>query len=185
MVIANAGDYAYIAKENFDYEGIPYGKGQVIEDVDVYDKNISKVDRVLFSSAGEQYYCYENYTNASGTSISKSQILSPVDYGNLTNDQKYFIIQGKEPTGTTTLYVSSESDINDVTKEKIITVVYQYTYYENEDGGGIKQANELHVVNIHLQLESGVPKIGVLNPPATVLPGYTVGLKAPTVDPGS
>lgn len=182
VVIANENDKVYFAKENFDYEGIPYGKGQVIEDADLYTN--PNVEGVTFTSTGEQYYCYEGYTNASGSSISKGQTLSKSEYGALTNDQKYFIIQGKEPTGTTTLYVSRESDINDVTKEKIITVVYQYTYYEDEDGGGIKQANELHVVNIHLQLESGVPRLGVLNPPATVLPGYTVGLKAPTVDPG-
>ena len=182
--VSNSNDHVYIANQNFDYEGIPYGKGQVIEDADVYSSNTSKVDEVVFESAGVQYYCYEDYTNASGAPVFKGEILSTDGYGSLTNDQKYFIIQGKEPTGTTTLYVSSESDFNDVTKEKVITVVYQYTYYEDEDGGGIKQTNELHVVNIHLQLESGLPRIDVLNPPATVLPGYTVGLRAPHVAPG-
>jgi hypothetical protein len=183
----------YIANCNFDYGGIPYGKGQIVEDDGVYantDTSISgQVDAVKFRTNDEQYYCYEDYTNALGETVQKGALTNPTtlskdEYGNLTNDQKYFIIQGKEPIGLTTLYVSSESDINDVTKEKIITVVYQYTYYENEDDGGIKQTNELHVVNIHLQLESGVPKIGVLAPPSTVLPGYTVGLRAPTVDPG-
>lgn len=177
--VTNPGDHVYIANQNFDYEGIPYGKGQVIEDADVYNYNTDKVDKVPFASEGEQYYCYEAYDG-----VAKGTVKSPAEYSALTNDQKYFIIQGKEPTGTTTLYVSSESDFYDVTKEKVITVVYQYTYYEDEDGGGIKQTNELHVVNIHLQLESGLPRIGVLNPPATVLPGYTVALKAPQVDPG-
>ena len=187
--IKTADEVVYIANQIFDYEGVPYGKGQVIEDEDVYNNNKAKVDAVTFANTGVQYYCYEDYTNASGASVSKGVSLHPVTldqnaYGNLTNDQKYFIIQGKEPTGVTTLYVSSESDILDVTKEKIITVVYQYTYYENEDNGNIKQTNELHVVNIHLELESGAPNIGPLNPPATVLPGYTVGLNSPTVDPG-
>ena len=174
------GVTVYFAKENFDYMGVPYGKGQVVDDPDLY--NHASVEHVTFVQAGEQYYCYEDYENASG--YHKGTILSENQYDGLTNDQKYFIIQGKEPTGLTTLYVSSESDINDLTKEKIITVVYQYTYYEDEDDGGIKQTNELHVVNIHLQLESGLPRIGVLNPPPTVLPGYTVGLTAPKVDPG-
>lgn len=101
------------------------------------------------------------------------------------NFQRQFTIQGKEPTETTTLYVSRESNAKDVTTEKVITVIYQYTYYEDADeGDGVSLTNELHVVNIHLQLESGIPEIGVLNNPATVLPGNAVGLKAPSVNPG-
>lgn len=178
----------YIANTNFDEDGIPYGKGQVV-DIDVYTKNPGKVDKVKFASTGEQYYCYEDYVNASGTTVNKGALSSPetltsAEYNLLTNDQKYFIIQGKEPIGVTTLYVSSESDIKDLTKERIISAIYQYTYYEAADGGGIKLTNELHVVNIHLELESGAPRIGVLSDPSTVLPGYTVGLTAPKVDPG-
>ena len=189
VVTTREAEVVYIANTHFEYGGIPYAKGQIVEDADAYNNVSSMVDRVTFNNIGEQYYCYEDYTNANGASVSKGsldnpQTLSKDLFDALTNDQKYFIIQGKEPTGVTTLYVSSESDINDVTKEKIITVVYQYTYYETEDEGSIKQANELHVVNIHLELESGVPRIGVLNPPATVMPGYTIGLNAPKVDPG-
>ena len=178
--VKTAGDVIHFAKENFEYDGVPYGKGQVVEDPALY--NNIKVESQAFTSAGVQYYCYEDYPNTDN--YGHTTILNEGQYGGLINDQKYFIIQGEEPTGVTTLYVSSESDINDVTKEKIITVVYQYTYYEDEDNGGIKQTNELHVVNIHLQLESGVPRIGELSAPATVLPGYTVGLTAPKVDPG-
>lgn len=178
----------YIANCNFDDGGIPYGKGQVV-DIDVYNKNSGKVDKVEFASMGEQYYCYEDYVNASGTTVHKGNLIRPTTltkaaYDLLTNDQKYFIIQGKEPIGVTTLYVSSESDVKDLTKERIISAIYQYTYYEAADGGGIKLTNELHVVNIHLELESGAPRIGVLSEPPTVLPGYTVGLTAPKVDPG-
>ena len=175
----NANEVVYIANQNFDADGTPYGKGQLVS-LDVYTGNSTKVDRVeIKKAAGTYYYCYEAY----GT-VKKGDMIEEGDYNNLPNDQKYFIIQGKEPTGVTTLYVSSESDIKDVTKEKIITAIYQYTYYEDADEGGIKLTNELHVVNIHLELESGVPRIGVLNPPATVMPGYTIGLNAPKVDPG-
>lgn len=174
----NANEDVYIANQNFDADGTPYGKGQLVS-ADVYTSNSGKVDRVTIPTAGIHYYCYEAYG-----SVSKEAIIEEGAYNNLPNDQKYFIIQGKEPTGVTTLYVSSESDIKDVTKEKIITAIYQYTYYEDADEGGIKLTNELHVVNIHLELESGVPRIGVLSPPATVLPGYTIGLNAPKVDPG-
>lgn len=169
---------AYVAKENFIYLGVPYGKGQQV-DLEVYNANQSKVDEVTVSSGVDTYYCYEAYDgNAKGKFISESE------YAQLVNDQKYFVIQGKEPTETTTLYVSRESDIYDLMKEKVVTVVYQYTYYEDEDNGSIKMTNELHVINIHLQLESGVPTIGQLNPPATVLPGNALQLTAPSVMPG-
>ena len=188
----NNGDYVYIAKNNFVYLGTPYGRGQVV-DIDTYNANRSDVEEVQIENAGKWYYCYENYTPAatfstvSGTAGQKGSIISESIYKDNTqipNYQQYFIIQGQEPTETTTLYVSRESNAYDVMKEKIITVVYQYTYYEDEDDGSVKMTNELHVINVHLELESGVPQIGQLSPPATVLPGQVVGLKAPDVNPG-
>ena len=174
------GETVYIANENFIYGGTPYGKAQLV-DAEIYNNNSSRVEAVDFSSsvATVKYYCYEDYDN-----VTKGTVISESEYAGLTNDQQKFIIQGKEPTETTTLYVSRESDIYDLSKERIYTVVYQYTYYEDEDDGSVKLTNELHVINVHLQLESGVPQIGTLVPPATVLPGSAVGLKAPEVTPG-
>ena len=141
-----------------------------------------------------KYYCYEDYTPSaslsteSGTAGQKGSVISSSVFNNVNdvpNYQKYFSIQGSEPTETTTLYVSRESNAKDVTSEKVISVVYQYTYYEPDDEGeGVSLVNELHVINIHLQLESGAPEIGPLNAPPAVLPGNTVGLKAPSVNPG-
>ena len=173
----------YIAKDNFVYLGTPYGRGQVV-DADVYNANTSDVERVQIPTVGEWYYCYEDYQDKSGSTVNKGKLLTKAEYGTVPNDQQYFIIQGQEPTETTTLYVSRESNAYDVMKEKIITVVYQYTYYEDEDDGSVKLTNELHVINVHLDLESGVPQIGQLSPPATVLPGNAVGLRAPDVTPG-
>ena len=182
--VKSGGEDVYFATENFIYNGIPYGKGQVVdEDVATLSVNQGHVEKVTFtnnsSAAVIKYYCYEGYG-----SVSKGTIIGDTEYIGLTNHQKYFVIQGQEPTETTTLYVSRESDIYDLTTEKVITVVYQYTYYEDEDDGSVKLTNELHVVNIHLALESGVPQIGQLNPPSTVLPGSGVGMKAPEVKPG-
>ena len=175
----------YFATSNFTYKGVPYGKGQEIDE-DIYlanaDEAKSKVEAVTFNnviSGNPYYYCYEDYS-----SVEKGTLKTKDEFDALTNYQKYFIIQGQEPTERTTLYVSRESDYYDVLKEKVVTVVYQYTYYEEEDNGNIKQTNELHVVNVHLQLESGSPSIGLLNPLATVLPGWTVGMRAPDVSPG-
>ena len=179
----NNGDDVYIAKDNFVYLGTPYGRGQVV-DADVYNANTADVEAVRFPTAGEWYYCYEDYQAENGSTVSKGTTITKAEYGTVPNYQQYFIIQGQEPTETTTLYVSRESNAYDVMKEKIITVVYQYTYYEDEDDGSVKLTNELHVINVRLDLQSGVPQIGLLSPPATVLPGNAVGLMAPNVNPG-
>ena len=190
----------YIVKETMIDNGNPYAKGQDISEKDynaLSTVNRDKVDIVNIQkvdAAKVKYYCYENYTPSasltteSGTAGQKGSIITDAVFStpqDVPNYQKYFSIQGSEPTETTTLYVSRESNAKDVTSEKIISVVYQYTYYEADDEGeGVSLVNELHVLNIHLQLESGAPQIGQLNAPPAVLPGSTLGLKAPSVNPG-
>ena len=185
-VKAGGGD-VYIAKTSFYDSGTPYGKGQDLTENEynsLSEANKAKVETRHIDNAQSvditRFYCYESYGSVTaGTDISQTE------YEALANDQKKFTIQGVEPTETTTLYVSRESVHRDVTSEKVISVVYQYTYYEDDDEGeGVTLTNELHVVNIHLKLESGVPQIGQLNNPPLVLPGRTVGLKQPSVNPG-
>ena len=182
LSIAAGGETIYLATESFVYNGVPYGKGQSVDE-SIYTNNTSKVEPVTIanssSAAVVKYYCYEAYDN-----VEKGTLISDTEFSNLKNDQKYFTIQGKEPTETTTLYVSSESDIKDVTSKRVYTVVYQYTYYEDQDDGSVKLNSELHVINIHIDLKSGAPSIGELNPPGTVLPSWGVGLTAPEVKPG-
>ncbi len=176
---------AYIAIDNFTDNGEPYGRGQVV-DVDVYTANPGKVKQVTDLTPGTTtYYCLETHNEGSTEVVKEGDRIDENKYNyDLIDDQQYFTIQGQEPTETTTLYVNRESDIRDLTTEKVITVVYQYTYYENGDNGDIKLTNELHVVNIHLQLESGAPSIGTLNEPPIVLPGSAVGLDRPEVRAG-
>ena len=175
-------------------KGTPYAQGQDISEKDynsLTDANKEKVAQVTIQKSGTaavHYYCYETYTPQntsfsveSGTAGQVGSIISATVFNeNIPNYQKAFSIQGAEPTETTTLYVSRESNAKDVTAEKVISVVYQYTYYEADDEGeGVSLVNELHVLNIHLQMESGAPEIGPLSAPPAVLPGNTVGLKAP------
>ena len=190
----------YIVTENFFNSGTPYAKGQDISEKDyntLSTENKAKVRKETFTKGTEsviKYYCYEDYTPfaefsvESGTRGEVGSVISSdvfTDNTLVPNYQKKFTIQGAEPTETTTLYVSRESNAKDVTSEKVISVVYQYTYYEPDDEGeGVSLVNELHVVNIHVKLESGAPQIGPLTAPAPVLPGNTVGVKAPTVNPG-
>ena len=198
----SATQTVYIVKETIINKGTPFAKGQDISEKDFNNltpENKDKVAQVEFTkgnTATIHYYCYEDYTPLStsdftpesGTRGKEGSIISSSDFTNETfvpNYQKKFSIQGAEPTETTTLYVSRESNAKDVTSEKVISVVYQYTYYETDDEGeGVSLVNELHVLNIHLQLESGAPEIGPLKAPPAVLPGNTVGLKAPSVNPG-
>ena len=99
--------------------------------------------------------------------------------------QTNFTIHGISPTETSTLYVSRESDIFDLSKEKIITVIYQYDYEESDTHGNITPVSERHVVNIHVKFESGVPSVEDIQAPQIVLPGSKVGLSDPYVTPGA
>ena len=106
-------------------------------------------------------------------------------YSKLTNEQKNFTIHGISPTETSTLYVSRESDIYDLSKEKIITVIYQYDYDETDTNGNVTPISERHVLNIHLTFKSGVPTIDDITPPEIILPGDKVTLAEPNVTPGA
>ena len=188
----------YIVTENIINNGTPYAKGQDISEKDynlLTADNKAKVREETFTKDGTiKYYCYETYTPSttfsteSGSAGALGSVISAAVFSNpayVPNYQKAFTIQGSEPTETTTLYVSRESNAKDVMSEKVFTVVYQYTYYEADDEGeGVSLVNELHVVNIHVKLESGAPQIGPLTAPSVVLPGNTVRMKAPSVNPG-
>ena len=189
----------YIVTENIINNGTPYAKGQDISEKDynsLTDGNKNKVKVEKFTKDGTiKYYCYEAYTPRTTFNTENEldagalgSVISAAVFSNgnfVPNYQKAFTIQGSEPTETTTLYVSRESNAKDVMSEKVITVVYQYTYYEADDeGDGVSLVNELHVVNIHVKLESGAPQIGPLTAPSAVLPGNTVRMKAPSVNPG-
>ena len=105
-------------------------------------------------------------------------------YSSLTNLQRGFTIHGIAPTETSTFFVSRESDIFDLSKEKIITVIYQYDY-EETDGENVTPVSERHVVNIHLQFKSGIPSVEDIRQPQTVIPGDFLGLREPEVTPGA
>jgi len=109
-----------------------------------------------------------------------------IGYDELTNKQVGFVIHGVSPTEVSTLYVSSESDIYDLSKEKIITVIYLYEYDESDAGGvNVTPVSERHIVNIHINFKSGVPQIDELKEPSVVLPGTTVVMETPTFTEGA
>ena len=159
------------------------------------------------------YYCREGYkigekgegvrptpvtiTGASGSGIVNDSVTvgtiikaesngGETGYANLCNYQTNFAIHGVSPTETSTLYVARYADINDLSTEKIITVIYKYDYEESDESGNhITPVTERHVVNIHINFKSGVPTVEDINPPTIVLPGTGITMRVPSVTPGA
>ena len=189
--VSAAGDY-YVVKDFFIIGETPYPVGTVISSgtyaslTDDTKKN--KIQTITFGTdaVGKTfYYCRENWTKGT-TNYVIGQVINATDYGLLTNKQKGFTIHGVIPMETSTLFVSRNSDIFDLSKDKIITVVYEYNYEESDESGmHITPVTERHVVNIHLQFKSGIPDVEDITKPGIVLPGTAVTLRTPTVTPGA
>ena len=125
-------------------------------------------------------------THSVNTEVKLGEVISEGIYDGLCNFQKGFVIHGTSPTEISTLYVSNESDINDLSAEKIITVIYLYEYDESDESGlNVTPVSERHIVNIHINFKSGVPEIGDIKKPDIVLPGTTIGLNIPSVTQGA
>ncbi len=207
-------DDIYIVKVKFVRGEIPYVVGKVITK-DVYDAldetqkgnvEIVKKSSLSYTSSTEgsiYYFCRDSYkVNEHGegvaynsinngeytvnSSVPVGTIITEATYKLLPNKQRGFDIHGLSPTETSTLYVNRESDIYDLSKEKVITVVYQYEYEESDVSmTNIEKIMERHIINIHINFMSGVPTISQLQPPSLVLPGSSVGLQQPTVSKGA
>ena len=124
------------------------------------------------------------YTNEQTVPV--GLVITESNFNSLKNYQKDFTIHGIAPTETSTLYVSRFSDIFDLSKEKIITVIYEYNYEEtNTSGTNVTPVSERHVVNIHVLFKSGIPFVEDIKAPQIVLPGTFVGVREPHVTPGA
>ena len=125
------------------------------------------------------------YTNTQDVPI--GLVINATDYGELetNNKQKNFTFHGISPTETSTLYVSKESDIYNLSKDKIITVIYQYDYEESDNSGNVTPVSERHVLNIHIKFESGVPVVEDITKPDIILPGDFITIGEPNVMPGA
>ena len=201
----------YVVNQTLILGDTPYAAGQVI-DQNTYDGlNSTEKNYITTLKFGEGYanqtvyFCREPYTIAAeadgGKPVNNIMNGSPYSYGGtvpagvviddtsfkaLTNKQQGFVIHGMSPTETSTLYVVRNSDINDLSTEKIITVIYQYDYVESDvNGMSITPVSERHILNIHINFKSGVPTVEDILAPDIVLPGTTIGIKEPFVTPGA
>lgn len=177
------------------------------------DENTAKssVMQYSFAQEGVYYVCVDGFKNrnklhvldsvngeykltgatatekTAGTGIAVGDVITKASYDeHVVNMQTGFQVQGTMPTETSTLYVPRSADVRDLSEDKIVTVVYEYTYLESDQAGvNFEEITERHIVNIRVHFESGVPKIGELQTPQTVLPGDVLGMNTPTVTPGA
>ena len=180
-----------------------YEKDNYIQKITFRDGDIEKYSGTDLYKP--YYYCREAYVvNENGMGVSVidrvangrtyntnetvpvGTLIKADDYIKLPNKQLNFVIHGTAPTETSTLYVSRNSDINDLSKEKIITVIYQYDYDESDASGlHITPISERHVVRIHINFESGIPVIDDIRAPRIVLPGSSISMQTPRITPGA
>ena len=211
--VKEAGN-VYVVKSDFQVGNSPYAVGTVISAStfsSLGDTDKTNIATLTFAAGdvGETFYfCRESYVigeHTEGVAVSNASVtgsetgsyavddtvpiglvITSDTYSGLANWQTNFTIHGIAPTETSTLYVSRESDIFDLSKEKIITVVYQYDYEESDQSGAhVTPVSERHVVNIHLQFKSGIPTVEDIKAPQIVLPGTFVGIREPHVTPGA
>ena len=212
--VKDAGD-VYVVNTAFQVGSSPYAVGTVISK-STYDglstSDQAFVTKLTFTEEQKNktyYFSRESYkvgentegvtvtgitgvgaaqtgTFSNGEIVPIGLVITADNYSYLSNRQMEFTIHGIAPTETSTLYVSRGSDIFDLSKEKIITVIYQYDYEESDvTGAHVTPVSERHVVNIHVVFKSGVPYVEDIKAPQIVLPGTYVGIREPHVTPGA
>ena len=88
------------------------------------------------------------------------------------------------PQAIISLYMSRDSRLLDLRKDKNLTAHFRYTYTEGE---GESQATytEDHYINITVEFKDELPDVGDLEEPEMVLPGTKIVFKQPTVVAGA
>lgn len=181
----------YVVETAFRSGEKPYTVGNALE-ADEYNglfasqrNNIRIIDEdpdgnPIGSSTRLYYY--------TGTESGYDDIISGSQYDtyNADNYQKGFSVIGHSPEESATLYVSYDSDLKNLSRGKVFTVMYEYNYLQsNADGTEITPEIERHIVNVHVEFKSGKPIIGNLATPPTILPGTSLSLVKPEVTEGA
>ncbi len=216
FTFSSAAETAYVVKNEFMSGNTSYSVGKQLTELEysqlddaLKKANVTEIAKSSLTDPGDgkytYYYCRDAYTvNEAGegvnvtndcgtkTTYTKGQtvpvgtIITKDNYANLKNLQLNYRVTGISPVETSTLYVARDASMNDVIKDRIITLIYKYEYEEsNTDGTQVELVSERHVVNIHLDFRSGSPSVGRLQVPGAVLPGTTVGMKQPSVTKGA
>ena len=166
----------YYCRESYNVN--EKGMGQTVTNIKELKGEDENGDPIVISAKNTAYN--------TGDEVPMGVLIDEGNYSDLVNKQQNFTIHGKSPMETSTLYVSRQSDINDLSTEKIITVIYKYDYEESDVSGlHVTPVSERHIVNIHIRFESGVPIVEDIKAPTIVLPGTSITMRVPNVTPGA
>ena len=204
----------YIVNQTFRIGDIYYNTGRVLRPTeysnitDIYQSS-AYFSEYHFSETGHYYVCNESYSTilgitplalvgtkygstpgteiSAGNTVPVGTVINDVQYTQrVINKQTGFNITGITPNEITRLFVPRSADIRELSQDKIVTLVLKYTYLESDyEGNNFEEINERHVLNIRIHFESGVPTIGEIQAPGSVLPGTAVGMSQPRVIPGA
>ncbi len=206
----------YISKAAFSVGDVLYNIGTAINPKEydnltsTQKGNFSEVTMPESSANGTYYYCNKEYTvgandgyvdgftsqgfsdiksvsHTKGSTIAAGTIITSAtmtDY--IPNEQAKFTLIGNAPKEETTLYVPVTSDIYSLSKDRYVTVIYEYEYTEGDNTGmDYETTVERHIINIRLKFESDQPEVGPLLKPDVVLPLEQVTITPPYVIPGA
>lgn len=206
----------YIVKNTFDVGGEMYNAGRTISKTsyDALNETLKdKVEKVVMNSlpneaqaSGYFYYCIESYQVGEHDATIPGYV-SPtiatrdgqqyhngewVPVGAMVNAiggrnyQKGFDVSGEIPTEETSLYVPVTADFNELSKDRYVTAIFEYTYTETDASGlNFETRVEKHIVNLRIRFMSGRPVIGAIKEPDVVLPLEKVALDVPYLQEGA
>ena len=181
LTFTEAGTYFYCREA---YTINEHGEGKAVKAIMANDKGLNSNGETVSITANQTISSGEvpiGFIIAQGAADNEAY-----SYRNLPNKQKNFTIHGESPMETSTLFVSRNANIKDLSTEKVITVIYKYDYEESDASGlHITPVSERHVVNIHINFKSGVPTVEDIREPNIVLPGTSITMRVPTVTPGA
>lgn len=127
-----------------------------------------------------------SYNDAEDVLVPVGFVIDKSSYESMPNKQLNFSIHGTTPNITSTFYVSGQSNMQDLSRGKVITVIYQYKYEESDKKGlNVELITERHVINIYLRFQSGTPSIAPISEQSAILPGSSLGLSTPQVKSGA
>lgn len=199
-------DTVYVVKAEFGKQGRIYTVGTTIAESELArlfsndDEQNQHIESLTLTrqaggdDAQKFYYCFEPYTPTT-TNISAlnnkdigtvGSLISADAYAGLINEQVNFKVVAEVPREKSSLYVSRDCNINDFTQDRILTVIYRYSFAETDDDGNtIENVAERHVLNIRVHFESGIPMISDIQEPPIILPGTILSMEPPTVVDGA
>lgn len=88
------------------------------------------------------------------------------------------------PQAIMSLYMSRDSRLLNLSRDKNLTVHFIYSYDEGS-GDNLTHYTEHHYINITIEFKDELPDVGKLEVPEIVLPGTKISFKQPTVVAGA